>query len=907
MAEREAGITRALYSWFDVDFLFRQKQVAGEWPDWLVTASAYHDGLVLRVRAGTAPEVVAQHLESWFGQRYRREQGILLEGVPSAPRPFAVQIEPTNGYGAVSDVGIQPSFRRVALFPNGGSRVAWPPPFPNGCPPVAAFYSFKGGVGRTTHLLAYALALASRRSPFRTLIVDADLEAPGITSLLHAEETFGPAEFSFVDLLAMAHSDADGSLKTTMDVASYALRKQTITIDTGKSVSEHFVLPAFRTSAHSLSLDIRPEHLISTPDSYWSIGELIARLGCNLEVDAVLVDLRAGLSELASPLLFDPRIKRFIVTTPSKQSVDGTLIVLQQLGKLAPLPSRSDLSDPSLIVSFVLPELSESAALRELDTSLLSEYPEADTEVGQDTEVDLSALRIEHTGFAQELLYIRSISDGLEKLVGTSVARVMGELAKDVATQFELPTQVAPSFDLESVRADLSKIATDLEYAESGKGDRFLAIAPIRNLAKQFAKEPPIAVVIGPKGAGKTYTCLQIIRSDFWSRFVTTAGGEQSSPDWGLLWPLFQSKNLKDSAKVAVDKCKTQTLRELNSSHVFSSVEVEDSIREALHHTGADETWWRHRWFTIIARSLGVRTSTENASASELINDLNQKQKKLVVVLDGLEDLFPALERKPEEQTALRSLLQGVPNYLREVPDSPLGVVVFIRADLAQDAIPQNYGQFARLYEGYALRWNEQEALRLAVWLTNEASLPLEKMFKKKAETMSAEEAKEALFQVWGKKLGPANSREARSAEWVIAALSDFRGQIQARDLVRFFGSAAADKRNASVTDRVLAPRAIRDALLPCSSAKIEEIKQEIQPLKGIFARLQQATSRRIPFDAATSGLNVEEIHFLETVGILIEDRGEYFMPEIFRLGLGFQTAQGARPRVLSLARRVTR
>jgi len=138
----------------------------------------------------------------------------------------------------------------------------------------------------------------------------------------------------------------------------------------------------------------------------------------------------------------------------------------------------------------------------------------------------------------------------------------------------------------------------------------------------------------------------------------------------------------------------------------------------------------------------------------------------------------------------------------------------------------------------------------------------------------------------------------------VIAALSDFRGQIQARDLVRFFRFAALDPRNTTVNDRLLAPRSVRDAIVPCSTEKIEEIRQEIPSLSTIFPKLQQATNRRIPFDAASSGLTSSEIHFLEEIGVLIEDRGEYFMPEIFRFGLGFQLSQGARPRVLTLARR---
>jgi hypothetical protein len=132
----------------------------------------------------------------------------------------------------------------------------------------------------------------------------------------------------------------------------------------------------------------------------------------------------------------------------------------------------------------------------------------------------------------------------------------------------------------------------------------------------------------------------------------------------------------------------------------------------------------------------------------------------------------------------------------------------------------------------FALRWNEEEALRLAIWLAESAGLTVK---GKIPETMTTDEAKEFLVPVWGRKLGPDDSREARTAEWVIAALSVFLGQIQARDLVRFLRHAAASARNATATDRILAPRAIRDAILPCSREKIDEIKQEIPRLESIL------------------------------------------------------------------------
>ena len=892
---------RTLYSWLDVDFLLQRRRAAGEWPEWLLGASAYHDGLTLRVKDGAGPNEVDGTLSLWFGPRYVHGKGLLLEGVPDAQRTFRVDIEHVSDGDVREPFTLQPTFRRVALFPEEHPAFTWPQPLSAGSAPLVAFYSYKGGVGRTTHLLAYLLALASKARPLRSLVVDADLEAPGLTSLLNAEKGLGAYPFSFVDLLALAHGDADPSLSMTLAIASHALRRQTISLSLGKVPSEHFVLPAFGDSSKSLWLDIRPEHLIATPSEYWAVGDLLSRLGSKVGAEVVLVDLRAGLSELASPILFDPRVRRLLITTPSRQSFDGTLLVLGEIGKLAPLPEREDLFDPTVIISFVTPELSKSGSVQGLEARLLERYPQLAGDV------DLATIRIEQTGFAQELLYLNSVTDALEKLKGTSVAKVVTQIAEENTPQPPSPAPKILEFDLESARARLSKMAADLEYAESGRGERFLAIAPIRNLGKQFTDVPPIAVVVGPKGAGKTYTCLQILRSELWSRFVVSATGERIKPEWGLLWPMIQSRNLKDSATTLVANCRRNTLSEFRRKPGLTNLEVEDAIRESLRHTKADDTWWRHRWFSLIGKSLGIETGTDNAAAGELIKELRAKRKRLVVVIDGLEDLFPALARKQTEQVALRALLQGVPNHLRETPDCPLGVVVFIRADLALEAIPQNFGQFYGLYQSFALRWNEHEALRLAVWISIEAQIPLPLLSGSKPEFMGVDDAKEALTVLWGKKLGPDKSREARSAEWVIAALSDFNGQIQARDLVRFLASAAADNRNSTVSDRVLASRAIRDAIEPCSNAKIEEIKQEIPRLKDIFTRLQQSTDRRIPFDTASSGLKVQEIRFLENVGILFEDRGEYFMPEIFRLGLGFQLAQGARPRVLSLARRAAR
>jgi len=74
-------------------------------------------------------------------------------------------------------------------------------------PGIVTFYSFKGGVGRTTALIACAWQLA--RAGKHVAIVDLDLEAPGLGAILGAETERGVVDF-LVDCLATGSSDLTG-------------------------------------------------------------------------------------------------------------------------------------------------------------------------------------------------------------------------------------------------------------------------------------------------------------------------------------------------------------------------------------------------------------------------------------------------------------------------------------------------------------------------------------------------------------------------------------------------------------------------------------------------------------------------------------------------------------------------
>lgn len=84
-----------------------------------------------------------------------------------------------------------------------------------------------------------------------------------------------------------------------------------------------------------------------------------------------------------------------------------------------------------------------------------------------------------------------------------------------------------------------------------------------------------------------------------------------------------------------------------------------------------------------------------------LINTLNKKNSKIILIIDGLENIFPDLANDNIQQTALKALIDNLPNKLTEIKQSNLGMIVFLHRDSLRKTIKQNSGQFESLYSEY--------------------------------------------------------------------------------------------------------------------------------------------------------------------------------------------------------------
>lgn len=895
--EELAPAPTRLFTWVDVDQHFAALAALGQWPDWLREVDAYWDGVEFTVAAGTDPGIVWTWLMGRLGLLTVdiERPAILLESTSDGGRPLDVRLRFDDEW---VDVTRQPRWNEPRVVQKLAESL--PVPVEDAFPydvRVCAFHSFKGGVGRTLHSVALACELAARAADHpagkRVLLVDADMEAPGISWMVASGGD--RLDFAFDDFVALLHgSTGDG------DEAIGLARKFLLNQERDGVV----VLPTTRDPMRVGPPRIEPVDLLSHHRSPYLLTESLARLAHAVGANTVVIDLRAGTSELNAPVLLDPRVQRVFVTTISDQSVQGTVHLLDTLGHRAPSSRTTHPVCAVLVTQFQ--EKEHSAEFTEVAHALKGAITR--TIAGSTLEMDTTDTTTDQDVITEPLSSpflspLLALPGGWNEVCGrieqTSLRSVVADLADALRPQVQetpSPATVADG-DLSTQRRRLAETAGRLVFAETAEGQSdFLPTEALVSLVLAHRTEAPVEVVVGAKGSGKTFTYLRMCRTGTWKAFgraTDVSDIELTAP----LVPVLASRYLAPELADEIAGIQRASADHLSGSEPASSLTIRDIITEALGQDMSD-IGWRHTWLACLARAAGLNATPD--TAEQVLTEL-ARTRQVVFVIDGLEDLFQDFSNDPHQQQALRALLTGCPEWLRSLRGRPLGLVVFVRRDLVLNSIRQNVQQFLGRHRPYELRWNRVEALRLAAWVCQRAGVLT---YDAPVRTAKVDELSKLLLRLWGLKLGSNASREARSEEWFLAALSDFNLQIQARDIVSFLSVAAEESAtDTRWTDRLLAPAAMRRALPQCSRDKISAIEQENTPVREVFEHLRGLPEerRKAPFTLESVGLSQEQARLLEANGVLFREHDQYWIPEIYRHGLGFGASKVGRPRVVSI------
>ena len=193
-------------------------------------------------------------------------------------------------------------------------------------PPVVVFYSFKGGLGRSTLLAAFAIQRA--RAGERVCILDFDLDSPGAGRLLCADVQGRTARWGVVDFL-LERSLANAPL------ADYFHR-----CDRVAAAGEIIVFPAGDLNEEYADKLARID-LEEAPEAHDSgLWKLLNRVREELKPNWILLDARTGISEPAGQLLSGIAHLHVLLGTTQDQSWQGLNLVLDRLGKERVLAER---------------------------------------------------------------------------------------------------------------------------------------------------------------------------------------------------------------------------------------------------------------------------------------------------------------------------------------------------------------------------------------------------------------------------------------------------------------------------------------------------------------------------------------------------------------------------------------
>lgn len=374
------------------------------------------------IQARISLDAIKQNMFEQLGAHaFPADQAILFEtNIKSFEYgSFAASLDDTDSVRVIDRLATEGNWSTISPVGEGARRIV--------------FFSIKGGVGRSTAIAATAWSLA--QSGKRVLVLDLDLESPGLsTSLLPSDRrpTYGITDWLVEDLVN--NGDA---------VLPYMIATSALSHDGDiYVVPAHGVIPGEYIS--KLGRAWMPKVAADGQRESWSqrLQRLLNTLEEKLKPDVILIDSRAGIDETASACVTDLGAASVLLfAIEGEQTWSGYRILFQHwrtTGVVRQIRERLQL------VGAVIPELGAAeyfSALRESAWTLFSEELYDEVAPGEIASGDVWSFDDSeegaphspwpirwHRGFAA----LRSIHSRLDGIDPNEISNVFGNLTTGI-------------------------------------------------------------------------------------------------------------------------------------------------------------------------------------------------------------------------------------------------------------------------------------------------------------------------------------------------------------------------------------------------------------------------------------------------------------------------------------------
>jgi cellulose biosynthesis protein BcsQ len=392
--------------------------------------------------------------------------------------------------------------------------------------PVVTFYSYKGGMGRSTTLVAYAMFCAMHEKK-KVVILDCDFEAPGYLNF-----------FNLSNNPRLLNGEVNGIVEYFLDNSFEGEKinlvdNYTVLVDKDYSgEGEIRIMPAGNLNEDRIITDLKDfegnsisthkDHYIETlsrldtsrNESIVShFQKLINKIETDIKPDLILIDSRTGFNDIfgVTALYFSNCIIGFFGS--SEQTKPGLKFLLDRYNKIKKNDENREIN--LILVNSILPKESSQSHFnlfrRDVENYLIGKR--------EDTLPDSYFISrnpiLENIGISLEenVKFEKNFIDYIKNIINNDDAKEHLELFKGIT--FKISPQKEYNFNTADFAKNKLEILKNLETLlgkEDGKVRLFAEYEPIteelffyRECMNEIISRPEKFIISGFKGTGKTY------------------------------------------------------------------------------------------------------------------------------------------------------------------------------------------------------------------------------------------------------------------------------------------------------------------------------------------------------------------------------------------------------------------